>query len=248
MSFSTPKAGATLRDAVIAEFDWADADLTDAVFINCTITQAQFSNTVLDGVRFAQCRLVGCRMSHVEAREVAFEDCVLTDPETHQGVEIAFSRLEQARFANCDLSFARWERSDLYGLQMEACNLRGARFDRLDLAKRFGRQVVRTDSSFRRCNFHLAALAELDLHGCDFNGSRFREADLSSANLEDADLSDCDLFGANLARAKLAGADLRRAEISGLNLEILASRAKLKITASQQHALLAALGVEVSLT
>ena len=58
-------------------------------------------------------------------------------------------------------------------------------------------------------------------------------------------LRDCDLFQAVLAGAKLDAADLRGAELSGLNLAELASYARLRIDAGQQHALLAGLGVVV---
>ena len=101
-------------------------------------------------------------------------------------------------------------------------------------------------SALRRCNLHLAQLAGLGLQGCDFEGSIFREADLSGSDLEGASLVDCDLYGANLAKAKLAHANLRRADINGLDLEALASRVGMKITVDQQHMLLAALGVDVS--
>jgi fluoroquinolone resistance protein len=107
--------------------------------------------------------------------------------------------------------------------------------------------VVRTRATVRRCNFHLAELAEARLPGCDLGGSLFREADLSGADLEGADLQGADLFGAIWTDARLAGADLRGAEVSGLDLGALASRAGLKITLDQQYALLSALGIDVHL-
>jgi len=165
---------------------------------------------------------------------------------TPTGAAFAFSRLDAARFARCDLSFSLFDRSDLYDIELEDCNLRGARFQRAEFGKSFGRQIVRTSATLRRCNFHLADLSDARLPGCDLSGSHFREADLSGADLEGANLAGCDLFGAILAEAKLADADLRGAEVSGLNLLALASREGLKITADQQYALMTALGVDVS--
>ncbi len=240
-----PAAGATLEGRTIAGFEWAEADLTDATFVDCVIEDAQFSNTVLVGARFQKCRILRGRMAHADLREATFEDCLLTDADAHAGLSVAFSRLNEARFLRCDLSFARFDRSELYDVAMDDCNLRGARFDRADFSKSFGGKVVRVAAAFRRCNFHLAELGELGLSGCDLSGSRFREADLSGTNLEEADLKGCDLFGAILAGVKLAGADLRGAEISGLDLTALASREGLKITANQQYPLLAALGIDV---
>jgi hypothetical protein len=186
-------------------------------------------------------------MADTDLRGAVFEDCALTDADAHAGLVVSFSRLEDARFSRSDLSFARFERSDAYDLRVEDCNLRGARIQQVDFSKSLGRRVLRTSGAFRRCNFHLAEMADVSLRGWDLSGSRFREADLSGADLEGADLSGCDLFGAILSRARLAGADLRRAEIAGLDLTALATRAGLKITAGQQHLLLAALGIDVSL-
>jgi len=246
MADSTPSAGKLTQGLNLSSFDWADADLTDAAFQDCEVSGVNFLNTVLDGATFVRCRLTNCRFSHVEAREISFSGCTLTDAASHKGLAICFSRLEQAKFEACDLSFSSWERSDLYGLDMVDCNMRGSKFYKTDFSKAFGRKPVRTSATFKRCNFHLAELCELDLSGCDFEESLFREADLSASNLEGANLTGADLFGAVHVGAKLANADLRRAEISGLDLDVLGSRIGMRITADQQHALLATLGIDVS--
>ena len=51
-----------------------------------------------------------------------------------------------------------------------------------------------------------------------FEGSNFREADLSGADLNGAELSRADLSGADLSGADLRGADLRGADLSGADL------------------------------
>ena len=242
-----PAAGAVIEGRTIAGFEWAEADLTEAVFVDCVIEDEQLGAVVLEGARFTRCRVGRCRLARAELREAVFEDCVLTDPSAHAGATFAFSRLEQARFVRCDLSFAHFDRCEMAAVAFEDCNLRGARFTRVDFTKSLGRQRLGASATFRRCNFHLAELSEISLPRCDLAGSLFREADLSEADLEGADLSGADLFGAITSGAKLAGADLRGAEVSGLDLLALASRAGLKITIDQQYALLTALGIDVSL-
>jgi fluoroquinolone resistance protein len=242
---ATPAAGATLQGETIAGFEWSDADLTEAVFVDCVIEDDQLGAVVLEGARFQRCRLSRCRFARADLREAVFEDCVLTDPSAHAGATFAFSRLDTARFLRCDLSFARFDRSELHGVTLEDCNLRGAKFDRVDFTRSLGRVRARPSATFRRCNFHLADLTEASLPGCDLAGSQFRETDLSRADLEGADLRDTDLFGALLAEAKLAGADLRGGEVSGLDLLALATRAGLKITLDQQYPLLTAMGIDV---
>ena len=215
------------------------------MFDDCLIEDAQFSNTVLNGARFKNCRIVRCRAAHADLREATFEDCGFADAETHTGLVVAFSELEQARFKNCDLTLSQFDRSSLYGIELEDCNLRGARFNRADFSRSFGRSLVRTHAVLRDCNLELAEMADVRLPGCDLSRSNFREADLTGADLEGADLRDTDLFGTLLSAAKLAGADLRGAEVSGLDLMALASREGIKIAADQQYRLLNAMGLDV---
>jgi fluoroquinolone resistance protein len=245
MATPIPFAGGRVSGANLSGFDWADADLAEAAFVDCLIEDVQFANTILNGARFTNCRIARCRAAHADLREALFEDCGFADGQTHTGLVVAFSELEQARFRNCDLSFSQFDRSGLHAVEMIDCNLRGARFHRADFSRSFGRNIVRTHASFRDCNLELAEMADIRLPGCDLSHCNLREADLSGADLEGADLRESDLFGTLLSAAKLAGADLRGAEVSGLNLLDLASRIGLKITADQQYRLLTALGVDV---
>lgn len=237
--------GARFLGADLSALDFTDADLTDAVFESCTLREVQVQGAGLQGARFVGCRLVRCRFAHADLREAAFEDCNFADDDGHAGVQFAFGRLDEARIRNCDLSFARFQRLSAYGLEMEACNLRGAAFLRADFSRAFGRSVVQWAGAMKGCNLELADLTELRLPEGDFNRSSFREAALVDADLEGADLRECDLFQALTAGAKLARADLRGAEVSGLNLADLASVAGMKIAADQQYRLLTALGLDV---
>lgn len=239
------KPGARFTGLDLSPCDFTDADLTDAVFEACRLTDVQVQGAVMQGAQFKGCRLIRCRFSHADLREAAFEDCVFADDAGHAGVAFAFGRLETARFARCDLSFARFERLGLYGIEMEACNLRGAVFLKADFARTFGKSVVRSSAAFRGCNLELADLVEARLPDCDLRGSSFREAMLLDADLEGADLRDCDFFQAATTGAKLARADLRGAEVSGLDLMALGSRAGLMVAMDQQHPLLSAMGLDV---
>ncbi len=240
-----PAAGATIQGEIIADFDWAEEDLSEAVFADCVIADARFGAVILEGARFHRCRILRGRFARADLRETLFEDCSFADPGSHAGLTLAYCRVEQAVFRRCDLSFAKVDGCEMHGVTLEDCNLRGAHFQRNDFTRNLGRRRSAAAAMFRRCNFHLADLSEIALPGCDLPGSRFREADLTAANFEEADLHDADLFGALTAEAKLAGADLRGAEISGLDITALASRDGLKITPDQQYALLTALGIDV---
>jgi fluoroquinolone resistance protein len=235
-----------IEDAQLKDIAWTDLDCEAAQFRRCSFAGAQFTNTVFSGARFVGCRFVGARFSHAELAEAAFEDCRFATRDTDAaGCSFAFSNVRDARFRTCDLSLCQFDRSDLFGIEMDQCILRGARFNKVDFSHAYSRKLVTTRAIFRACNFELADLSEAQLPGCDLTSCRFREADLSGADLTDTVLRDGDLFQAILTRTKLEGADLRGAEISGVNLLDLASFARMKIDQNQQHLLLAAIGIDV---
>ncbi len=235
-----------IEDAQLHEVAWTDLDCEAAQFNRCSFAGAQFTNTVFSGARFVGCHFFGARFSHAELGEAVFEDCQFATRDADAaGCSFVFSNLRDARFRNCDLSLCQFDRSDLFGIEMDQCVLRGARFIKVDFSHAYSRKLVTTRATFRNCNFELADLSEARLPGCDLTSCRFREADLTGADLTDAMLRDADLFQAILTSAKLAGADLRGAEISGLNLIELASFVRMKIDQGQQHLLLGAMGIDV---
>jgi fluoroquinolone resistance protein len=224
---------------------WDDADLSEAVFVNCLIEDANVAGANFSCARFKDCRIVRSRFARCDLREARFEDCGFADAERKTGLIAAFSNLEQAVFSNCDLTLSLFDRSSLYAIEVVNCSLRGARFEKADFAKAFGRKVIRSAATFRDCTLELADLSQARLAECVLSDCDLRETDFSGADLEGADLTGSNLFHAILDGAKLAGADLRGAEVSGLDLAALATRHGLKITANQQYALLNALGVDV---
>ena len=217
--------GAPIEDADLSAIDWKDLACDEANFIRC--------------------RFIGCRFAHTDFRGATFEDCIFTDKAASKGSTLAFTELREARLLRCDLSFCHFDRSKLFDIKMDRCNLLGARFDHADFSHTIGRKVVPIKATLHRCNFEIASLAGVRLPQCDLSGSIFREADLTDADLTGAILRDCDLEKCELLRAKLAEADLRGAKIAGLNLLSLATMQGLKVSQDQQWMLLAALGIEV---
>lgn len=245
MSKATLEPGAVLNGIPLSQFDLSYLDLSDAVLTECSLFDANLSGTSFEGARFSRCRFVRCRFANVDFRDAAFEDCTFADDQGHHGAEFSFGRMEQAGFRRCDLSFAKFERTDLYGLEMETCNLRGSTFKSVDFARAFGRKIVKWAGALKGCNLELADLAEIRMPGCDLNNSSLREAMLAGSDLEGADLRGCDLAQAITSGAKLARADLRGADIRRLNVTELGSFEGMLVSAEQQHALLAAMGIEV---
>lgn len=224
---------------------FADLDLTGSSFEACTFVDVRFAGTRFEASRFMRCRFVRCHFANVEFRDSHFVECDFTDDAGHTGAHFSLSRMEQARFERCDLSFVRFERCDLYCLRLTSCNLRGSALVRVEFSRSFSRKIVKWAGWMTDCNFEFANLNGLRLREGDLRESRFREAVLHQADLEDTDLRDADLTRASLDGARLARADVRGATIDGLNLQSLSSFEGLMITGSQQFPLLSAMGLDV---
>ena len=87
---------------------------------------ARLSSVILQNAGFTRCRFVRCRFAHADLREVVFEHCDFADPDSHSGPQFAFSRLDEARFLACDLSFADAPEIDaiLHGVQADGYRAR----------------------------------------------------------------------------------------------------------------------------
>jgi len=238
-------SGARIQGADLSEVDWAERELEDLSLQDCVLTDVTLSAVMLRGASFVGCKFVRCRFAHVDLREARFERCSFVDVQNHGGVHIGFSRLDEARFVDCDLAFADIDRSTLYDVSAERCSFRGARFHRADFSRAFGRKVVRTAATFRSCNLQLVDLSDARLADADLSGSILREADLIRADLEGANLRNCDLVLAHTAGAKLARADLRGAKIGGLDVKALTSVEDAKITLDQAQDIVRALGLDL---
>jgi len=105
---------------------------------------------------------------------------------------------------------------------------------------------VLTKAKFDQCNFSFADMSGLSLPTCELLRCKFSDTALFDVDLTDAVMTGSSIHGADWNRAKLAGADLRGTTISGLNLAVLSDYGGLRISESQQGAILSQLGVDVT--
>ena len=237
--------GCIIEDADLSGVDFAEIDHAGATLTQCILRDVQFTGTCLQDARLTQVRLIRCRFANVDMRDAIFEDCSFIDDAGHTGAQFAFSRLDQARFRRCELSFAKIDRSTLFGVEFDACNMRGAEFHKADFSRTFGRKLVKTAATLRGCNLEFADLNGVRMPDCELSNSNFREAVLFDSDLEGADLRGSDLVLALTAGAKFARADLRGADVADLNLRELATLEGMIVSAGQQPHLLAAMGLDV---
>ena len=110
-------AAEPIRSLQISDDRWPELDCEGAAFIDCAFEQMQFSNPLLVEARFTNCRFVSCRFSHAELSGAQFEDCRFTG-DGAKGCSFAFSNLQRAMFAACDLSLAAFDRTELFAIEM----------------------------------------------------------------------------------------------------------------------------------
>lgn len=226
----------TIADQDLSDIAWNDAACADASFVGCRFAEVISTSTDFSGATFTRCRFERCRFGLTLLRDAKFSDCRFTVPgDPPSGCVFAFADLRNASLQGCDLSFARFERSDLHAITMETCNLLGASLNSVDFSHTIGRKTVVTRATFRHCNFDFSELADARMNSCELTGCRFREADLGGVDFTDATLCDSDFNQAILIRA----------DVTGLNLLALASFTRMKITQSQADSLIAALRIDL---
>ncbi len=237
--------GAVIRGADLSEEDFGERHLADAQFDECTFRDVQLTGPLLQRAEFRNCRFIRCRFASADLRDAIFEHCNFADDGGHIGVQLAFSRLENARFESCEMSFAKFDSCDAYGLELKDSNLRGASIVKVDFTRLFGKKVTRTQATITNCRLQLADLTGISLPDCDLAGTSFREAVLRRADLSNANMMGCDLDNATTTGAMLSRANLRGASLTGMKLDELAAFDGLMISADQQQTLLSELGLDV---
>ncbi len=68
-------AGAHLRDCHVAEGSDMPADLSETLFVDCTLRRARFSAASLYGARFLRCDLSGSEFKDCDLSAASFVDC-----------------------------------------------------------------------------------------------------------------------------------------------------------------------------
>lgn len=130
------------------------------------------------------------------------------------GTDLTGAKLAGADLSDANLTNAKLAGADLNGASLENANLAGASLDDVDL-----RETILDGALLER-----AHMAKVNLSGIRPGTLRFREADLTGADLTGTTLDEADLHGAVLDEANLKGttlssADLSQASLKGAKLE-----------------------------
>lgn len=133
--------------------------------------------------------------------EVVFTQLIAT------GTQCDYLRVEDVRFAMCNLANAAWPNLSCLRTEFIGCRMIG--FTSLEAEVR--------DTLFRDCKVDLAQFYKGKLRGVRFEDCVLTGADFRTADLTEAVFIHCDLSHADFTGARLAGADLRGCQIEGMH-------------------------------
>ena len=126
--------------------------------------RVQFIDAQFADARFGNCRFISSRFASAELPGAEFEGFAFTG-EDRKGCSFALSNLQRAVFADCDLSLAAFDRTELFAIEMRDCNLTGAKFTKVDFSRVLSRKQIETRASFLACKMDFADLAEIEITG-----------------------------------------------------------------------------------
>lgn len=122
------------------------------------------------------------------------------------GCHILSPRFRDVRLVKCDLSNARLPRFEATRVEFIDCRLTGM----IAIESRWQDVLV------ENCDGRYAQISDGKLHGCEFKGSNFSEADFRTTDLDGAIFSQVTLHRADFSHSKLRAADLRGADLDGM--------------------------------
>jgi uncharacterized protein YjbI with pentapeptide repeats len=229
-------SGINLAFNQFASGNFAEQNLTGAIFAGAVLTEADFGYADLSKANFANARLTGADFAHAHVRGANFGNTTST----------GFT-LEQL------YSTASYLAKDLSGIDLGQNNLSSANFVGQSIANGDFSDATLTDAEFRGANlngatFDGAALTNADFTDADVRGARFlihgpgtglslaqiystasyQDKDLSGVYLNGHDLSGGDFAGQNVTNARFyyatltdanfTDADVRGADFGGSEL------------------------------
>lgn len=233
-----------LERPVRADESFDGLSFDGATLANLDLTRCTFQDCSFEGARVGESRFQACRFARCSFRDATIEHCRFDAAEERDACVFAFSRLDEARFTDCNLNLTRLEKSTAVEAQFERVSATGLLFD-ASIRRRIAGKRMGGGVSFRDCKLLYARFAEADLAGAIFTGSDLRDAGFRKADLTGADLRRTRLNNIDLTAATLDDADLGGADFDAFDLAALRSFRNMIASSDQAGALLAAIGIRL---
>ena len=235
-------AGGNLKGAVIeGGFSWP-AENIEASFKECRFERCIFAGAELEGSEFRDCEFAQTSLRGANLRDAQFIDCKLYSAE--RPTDFRYAELRDVIFQGCDLTTARFERANAYGLKLLRCQAQGADFSSVDFGMTLARNHTAVDFECCDSNLAYADFSGTYLCGAGFKDTRLVHGVFQNCDLSKASLIDCELDNIEAQNLSLAGADLRGSRFNNLDPRKV-DLAGAKIDADQALTLLQAMGIEI---
>ncbi|MBI3937448.1 MAG: DUF2169 domain-containing protein [Betaproteobacteria bacterium] len=186
---AAPEPGEGIPEMDLAGTNFAGADLTKALFLQCRVEGSDFSGARLEGATF-----VGAKGANVKFAGARLEKLCAVKESAFPGADFSGARLDRANLRGADLTGAKFP-----GATMQKADLSETRLQRADL---------------RQAQAAGMRLAKADLQHADLTGINLREGVLQKAKLGGARLRGANLCMADLLKIRTdEGTDLSRANL-----------------------------------
>jgi uncharacterized protein YjbI with pentapeptide repeats len=199
------KGIAAVINCNLSEFNLAEANLSNVIFINTVLEKANLSGAYLKNASFNMANLTSANLSrailinsnlnNANLYKANLDNAILFEASLDESILVGAS-LKNANLSRATLKNSKLMGADLPGANLSRANLTGANL---------------SSAYLRGADLRGANLTGVDLSNADLTGANLTGANLNGAILDNTDLRGANLFKANLLDAYLVTANLNSA-------------------------------------
>ena len=188
--------------------NFASANLTNASFIDATLSGANFTNAnlnyvsfvdaLLDGANFTNSIITNTNMGKVVVRGFTKEQLYSTASYKNRdltGIWLANNNLKDWNFSGQNLTNAYFHLADLMGVDFTNSIITGAYIGHSD---NFTKEQLYSTASYKNKDLTGVQFDDLKMNGWNFAGQNLTNASFSGTSLSNADFTDSIITGASL--------------------------------------------------
>jgi uncharacterized protein YjbI with pentapeptide repeats len=218
-----------LSDANLKKSNLSGADLSEANLTNAVLIESLLENAELKNADFSKADLKKSNLKKASLEEADFSEADLTDSDLSETIlnEAIFEKANMqnallidaeavdANFSEADLTNAKLSNGDFSKADFSKSVLNEADFSNARMEDASVEGAKGTNINFRKADLTRLRASE----GCDFTGSRFREAKGAESIWHDAVLKNADFTLSNMHGADFTKADLQNADFSAADMK-----------------------------
>lgn len=202
---------------LVKDKDWNPEETTLALRAR-NFSYARFDRSDLRGVDFTGAILHGARFYKTNLNSTKFDYAQLQKADMREAFFAGKTSMYKARLDGANLRGAKFDELDLRHAVLVGANLQEMRFQEGSDEKFSRRYLGLSGADLRNAQLQGANLSRGVLRGANFQGANLIGVNLQDASLEGADFTQADLSGAQLDNASLSGARFVNSNMQGVSL------------------------------